>query len=117
MIGDIKDEYFFNATSKFHLLSINILLFGNPDLSDQDNHIIFDAVHSFIKRFYSHEMNPRVRCSLYFFPHHLLRVRDVFRYRCVSVFLPPYTVCYCFTSFLFLKFCVMCRVPIDEESF
>ena len=30
-------------------LSINILLFGNPDLSAQDNQIIFDAVHSFIK--------------------------------------------------------------------
>ena len=28
---------------------INILLFGNPDLSDQDNYIIFDAVHPFIK--------------------------------------------------------------------
>ena len=46
---DIQRTVLFNATRSFHPLSINILLFGNPDLSDQDNQIIFDAVHSFIK--------------------------------------------------------------------
>ena len=56
---DIQRTALFNATRNFHPLSINILLFGHPDLSNQANHIIFDAVH-------------------------LLRVRDVFRYRCVS---------------------------------
>ena len=70
-----------------------IWLFGNPDLSDQDNYII-----------------------LMLFTH-LLRVCDDFGYRCMSVFLPPYTVSYCFTYFLFLKFCVRCRVPTDKESF
>ena len=45
----IQRTVLFNATRNFHPLSINILLFGNPDLSDQDNQIIFDAVHSFIK--------------------------------------------------------------------
>ena len=45
---DIRRTALFNATRNFHPLSINILLSGNPDLSDQDNHIIFDAVHSFI---------------------------------------------------------------------
>ena len=44
---DIQRTVLFNATRNFHPLSINILLFGNPDLSDQDNQIIFDAVHSF----------------------------------------------------------------------
>ena len=46
---DIQRTVLFNATRNFHPLSINIFLFGNPDLSDQDNQIIFDAVHSFIK--------------------------------------------------------------------
>ena len=46
---NIQRTVLFNATRNFHPLSINILLFGNPDLSDQDNQIIFDAVHSFIK--------------------------------------------------------------------
>ena len=46
---DIQRTVLFNATRNFHPLSINILLFGNPDLSDQDNQIIFDAVHSFTK--------------------------------------------------------------------
>ena len=45
---DIQRTVLFNATRNFHPLSINILLFGNPDLSAQDNQIIFDAVHSFV---------------------------------------------------------------------
>ena len=44
---------------------------------------------------------------------HLLRVRDVFVV--IVFFIPPYTVCYCFTYFPFSKFCVMCRIPTDEE--
>ena len=56
---------------------------------------------------------------------HLLRVRDVFNIEVfvVIVFffffliLPPYTVCYCFTYFPFSKFCVMSRIPTDEEPF
>ena len=49
---------------------------------------------------------------------HLLRVRDVFNINIFIVFfLPPHTVCYCFTYFPFSKFCVMCRIPTDEENF
>ena len=46
---DIQRTVLFNGTRNFRPLSINFLLFGNPDLSVQDNQIIFDAVHSFIK--------------------------------------------------------------------
>ena len=42
---DIQRNVLFNATRNVRPLSINILLFGNPDLSNQDNQIIFDAVH------------------------------------------------------------------------
>ena len=46
---DIPRIVLFNATRNCHPLSIKILLFGNPYLSDQDNHIIFHGVHLFIK--------------------------------------------------------------------
>ena len=40
----------FNATRKFHPLNINTLLFGNSQLSIEENSVIFESVHEFIKQ-------------------------------------------------------------------
>ena len=80
------------------------MLFGNPDLSDQDNQIIVDAVHSFIRGRDVFNIDVFVVIVIFFF----------FFVVVVGFVLPPYTVCYC----PFSKFCVMCsRIPTDEESF
>ena len=39
----------FRSTRKYHLLSLNTLLFGMPTLSDNDNFLLFQAVQQYIK--------------------------------------------------------------------
>ena len=39
----------FRETRPFHPLSVNYLLFGNPILSNDDNTLLFQAVHRYIK--------------------------------------------------------------------
>ncbi len=41
----------FRATRQFHPLSANTLLFGNENLNDEDNVLIFLQVHKFNKKY------------------------------------------------------------------
>ena len=47
-VGKIQVELF-HSTFSYHPLSLRTLLFGDQNLSTEDNFIIFRAVHRFIK--------------------------------------------------------------------
>ena len=46
---NISRVILFNRTRAFHPLSVNAVLYGNPNLHDDDNRLLFDAVQAFIQ--------------------------------------------------------------------
>ena len=39
----------FQKLRPYHPLSVELLMSGNPNLTEEDNQIIFEAVHTFIR--------------------------------------------------------------------
>ena len=46
---NISRVILFDRTRAFHSLSVNAVLYGNLNLNDDDNRLLFDAVQAFIQ--------------------------------------------------------------------